>query len=212
VSEYDASHSGAGDSIRTTMAKHRLTRIITEQMRERGFKTWIKTEIPATFMDPRPMCYHLDMAVLFRAVKEFDFYHFFAVEIDSPIGHRTFRQDKKENLRDEAFLINRGIVTCRIPLEKISEERADEARLFDKWIWGELMPAYIMSPVGNVKQEMWAELNRKFSIQLKENAYTKCRECQHVAHQHDLSGCQFQHTNKARLRCNCKEPFLRSDD
>jgi hypothetical protein len=213
VSQYDSSHSGAGDSGRTTRAKAKLQRIITEQMRERGFKTYIKTEVPIIISDPKPVAYHLDMGVLFRSATEFDFYHFFAVEIDSPIGHRTTRQDKKESMRDEAFLVNRGIVTCRIPLEKVSEERADEARLFDKWVWGELLPAFIIAPAGNVKQETRCELNRQFAIRLKENAFTKCQnpKCSHVAQSHNLSGCNYRFTNKTNLQCLCSEPFFISD-
>ena len=127
MSVYNSSYSGANDSDRTIRAKQKLVRIITEEMKERGFKTWVKTEVPATFMDPKPLCYHLDIGVLFRSVKEFDFYHFFALEIDWSVGHCTLHHDKKDDLRDEAFIINKGIVTCRIPLEKIFEERVDEA-------------------------------------------------------------------------------------
>ena len=122
MSVYDASRSGFGDSDRTTRAKKKLERIITEQMRERGFKTFVKFEVPATFSEPSPICYHLDIGVLFRSIKEFDFYHYFCVEIDDK-SHRTKRHDKKDDLRDDSFIIGRGIVTCRIPIEKIFEER-----------------------------------------------------------------------------------------
>jgi hypothetical protein len=214
LSIYNSTYSGAGDSDRTKRAKAKLERIIKEQMTERGFKTWIKTECPATFTEPRPMCYHLDMGVLFRRTTEFDFYHFFAVEIDDK-SHRTLRHDKKDDLRDESFIINKGIVTCRIPIEKIFEERNDESKFFDKWIYNEIVPAYIIMPAatnGNIKQEMWSEINRKFAIELKESSSTQCKFCDHKAYQHDLCGCQWQHTNKKKLSCDCKNPYFRSDE
>lgn len=210
MSVYDASHSGDNDSDRTITAKKRLERIITEQMRIRGFKTFIKFEVPAIFLEPKPVCYHLDLGVLFRSVSEYDFYHFIAIEIDDK-GHRTLRHDKKDDARDDSFFTNKGIMTCRIPLEKIFEEKQDEAKLFDKWIWSEISPAYIISPVSNKKQEIWSEINRVYSIQLKENAFTSCKDCSHKAHQHSLTGCNFRNTNKAKLKCNCKNPYFISD-
>lgn len=210
MSIYNSSYSGANDNERTRRAKTKLERIVREQMLVRGFKTWIKTEVPATFLDPRPVAYHLDLGVLFRSKTEFDFYHFFAVELDDS-GHATFRHENKDKLRDEAFFTNKGIVTCRVPIDKIFEEQRDESRFFDKYIYDYIMDAYIIMPAAMVKQQLWAEINRNFAIQLKENSSTQCSKCDHKAAFHTLTGCHWRHTNKAKMVCHCTNPYFVSD-
>lgn len=180
-------------------------------MKERGFKTTIKQEVPATFSEPKPVAYHLDLGILFRSKTEYDFYHFFAVEVDDS-SHDTVRHEAKDEQRDDSFFTNQGIITCRIPIDKVFDEKKDETRFFDKWVYQDLLRAYIIIPSTSVKQDMWAELNRQFAIELKENASTQCSECQHKAHQHDLCGCQWRFTNRAKMRCNCRKPVFRSDD
>lgn len=211
MSVYNSSYSGANDSDRTTRAKSILQKIIPQQMNERGFKTTIKTECPAIFIDPKPVAYHLDLGVLFRSKTEYDFYHFFAVEIDDS-AHATIRHERKDEQRDDSFFTSKGIVTCRIPIDKIFEEKKDESRFFDKWIYNDILTAYIITPADNTKQEIWSELNRKFAIELKENSSTQCSKCDHKAHQHSLTGCEFRLTNKSKMKCNCKNPYFRSDE
>lgn len=211
MSIYNSSLSGANDNERTRKAKSRMTKIIKEQMATRGFKTWIKEEVPFTVVDEyKPICYHLDLGILFRKVDEFDFYHFFGCEIDDK-GHQSDKHGRKDDERDDAFLVNKGIVTCRIPIDYIFSERGDETKLFDKWIWSNIVPSYIIMPIEGVKNQLWSELNRQFAIQLKENAFTKCSKCDHVAQQHDLTGCMFRLTNKSKMKCNCTNPYFRSD-
>lgn len=212
MSIYDSSTPSRSDSFETKQAKRRIISVMEEQLNAKGFKTFIYTEVPATFTNPL-MCYHLDIGVLFRDKKEFDFYHFFAVEVDDST-HRTVTHEEKDDIRDDAFLINKGIVTCRIPLEKITgpSKLVNDNDLFKTYIFTDILHAYLIMPAESVKQQMWSEINRKFSIQLKENAFTACRNCKHKSFQHDLCGCQFRFTNKAKLLCDCKEPFLRSDE
>lgn len=176
-----------------------------------GYKTTIKTGVPATFTEPKPVCYHLDMGVLFRSKTEYDFYHFFGMEVDDP-HHATPRHEKKDEQRDDSFFTNKGIITIRIPIDKIFDEKKDEAQFFDKWIYQDLLRAYILTPAESIKQEMWSELNRKFAIELKENSSTQCAKCDHKAHQHSLTGCDYRLTNKSKMKCNCRNAYLRSDE
>ena len=211
MSVYDSSYSEANDSERTRRAKAILNQIITKHMAAAGYKTTIKTGCPATFIDPKPVCYHLDMGVLFRSKTEFDFYHFFALEVDDS-HHATLKHEKKDEARDDSFFTNKGIITCRIPIDRIFDEKKDEAQFFDKWIYQDLLRAYILTPAESIKQEIWSELNRKFSIELKENSSTQCSKCDHKAHQHSLTGCEFRLTNKSKMKCNCRNPYFRSDE
>lgn len=212
MSIYDSSYSGAHDNERTRRAKDKIQAIIKREMQNRGFKTWIKTEVPFTVIDPKPVCYHLDVGILFRKISEFDFYHFFGCEVDDK-GHQSDKHGRKDDQRDEDFLVNKGIVTARIPIDFIfSEGNEDATKFFDKWIWGHILTSYIMMPVESVKGQLWSEINRQFAISLKENAYTQCTKCDHKAQQHDLTGCSFRLTNKSKLKCNCTNPFFRSDE
>lgn len=207
MSIYDSTNNISNESDRTTRVKLILTRIITNEMRNRGYKVDIREEVPAVIDGKK---YHADLGVMFRSKTEFDFYHFFIVEIDWVIGHETFRADRKERIRDFGFLNHYGITTVRIPLVKVSGKNAlKEQDLFDTLIWPDLVDHYI-DPAGE-KMKIWAELNRRFAILLKENSSTQCDQCSHKAHQHNLAGCEFQNTNKAKLFCNCKNPYYTSD-
>lgn len=115
MSIYDSSHTAAGDSEITSRVKQSLISNINNVFMEKGFKTWIKDEVPALFDLP----YTADIAVLFRSKSEFDFYHFFIVEIDG-YGHATKNKDRKEALRDNTFFEFNGIPTIRIPLRRLS--------------------------------------------------------------------------------------------
>ncbi len=213
MSIYDGSRSGEGDSDRTSRAKARLTKIITEQMKARGYKVWIKEEVPATFLDTyKPVCYHIDLGVLVRNKTSDDEYHFIAIEIDDD-SHATFRRERRDKIRDETFFNSKGIITCRIPLSKIFEERADEKSLFDKWIWMYYLMSYRIFPDDDINVSKSSERNRQFSILLKENSSTKCltKNCDHLAIHHDLTGCQYRGTNKAKEKCYCTNPYYRSD-
>lgn len=94
MSIYNSSYSEANDNARTRRAKQILNAIITKHMSAAGYKTTIKTGCPATFIDPKPVAYHLDMGILFRSKTEFDFYHFFGVEIDDS-HHATRTREKR---------------------------------------------------------------------------------------------------------------------
>lgn len=211
MSIYNSSYSEANDNARTRRAKQILTQIITGGLSATGYKVMIKTGVPATFTDPKPVAYHLDMGILFRSKTEFDFYHFFGVEIDDS-HHTTLKHEKKDELRDESFFTNKGIITIRIPIDKIFDEKKDEYSFFDKWIYQPLLRAYMIIPAESIKQEMWSELNRKFAIELKENSSTQCSKCDHKAVFHGLTGCDYRLTNKSKMKCNCRNPYFRSDE
>lgn len=206
MSKYDATHPDTG-SDRTLRVKQILTKLITDEMKTRGYKTIIKEEVPCVIENKK---YHADLGVLTRSIKEHDFYFFFLMEIDWIIGHETYRQDRKERIRDDGFLLRYGIRTIRIPLAKVSGKSAIPGPdIFESLIWPDIVESYI--DPGTQKNRLWAELNRNFAIQLKENSSTQCGNCQHKAAFHSLSGCEWQYTNKAKLRCNCRNPFYTSD-
>lgn len=210
MSIYDSSLSGSHDNERTRKAKTYLQNIIKRQLTAKGFKCDVKTEVPATFTEPKPVAYHLDVGVLFRNPADFSFYHFFGCEIDDS-SHATFKREKRDRIRDESFFNTKGIVTCRIPIDKLYDEHKDEERFFDKYIYQQIALAYIINSCEAIT-DVKSEMNQDFAILLKENAYTKCSKCDHKAQQHDLTGCSFRHTNKSKLKCNCNNPFFRSDE
>lgn len=211
MSIYDSSRSEQGDSERTKRAKLHLSLLVKNELTARGYKAEIKTGVPATFTEPKPVCYHLDLGVLFRSKKEFDFYHFMGIEIDDS-SHATLKHEKRDRTRDESFFNDKGIVTCRIGIDAIFQERQDSEKFFDKYIWQPILTAYMEIPVNKIKEELRSEINRQFAIQLKENSSTSCSKCDHRAHQHDLTGCSFRLTNKSKMRCYCTNPYFRSDE
>lgn len=207
MSIYDSSRPSAGDSGITTRAKTRLKRIVSEEFKKRGYKTTIHFECPATF-DKK---YHGDLGVLFRSVKDFDTYHFFIIEIDDP-SHDTFRHENKDWQRDIDFR-KHGIITIRIKLSKIqgANKVENDEELFNDQIWFHINTEYL-EPRTETDRKL-SEKNRLFSIELKENGKgTKCEGCDHGLYQHDICGCDWKHTNKSKLRCNCTKPHFRSDE
>lgn len=207
MSIYDSSYSSAGDSDVTKRAKIRLFNTIKTQLSRRGFKSVIKYEVPATFEKK----YHGDIGVLMRSVEHYDIYYFFIVEIDDP-SHDTFRHENKDETRDEAFRTH-GITTIRIKLSKIqgANKIENDEELFFDHIWFHLLANYI-TPKTTLDTKL-SERNRLFAIELAENGKgTKCDSCDHKLFQHDLTGCDFRNTNKAKLKCNCTKPVFRSDE
>jgi len=121
------------------------------------------------------------------------------------LGHRTALKDRREDERAKAFIAHNHIITIRINLEEIiGTRKKTEGQLADK-IWDEVKYSLIFSTNQNTFK------NTEFAIRLKENAFTKCRGCDHPAAHHSLTGCNYRQTNKAKLKCNCIEPFFSSD-
>jgi hypothetical protein len=206
MSIYDSTHSASGDSRATKRAKSILQKAIKEQLKPKGFKVvGIKEESPAFFDKP----YHADLAVLVRSVEQPDFYSFFIVEIDSKLGHRTALKDRRDDERAMRFIQHNGIRTVRFNLEEIvGADKLSEFMMVER-IWIDAMMRYVM-PLSQ-HDIATADNNINFAIKLKENAFTKCRGCDHAAALHNLNGCDFKQTNKQKLRCHCNEPVFRSD-
>lgn len=207
MSIYDSSHSSAGDSDVTKRAKARLENIIKTYLPENGWKSIIKFEVPATFEKK----YHGDLGVLMRSKMYFDQYHFFIIEIDDP-SHDTFKHENKDYERDEAFH-KHGILTIRIKLSKIqgAQKIEKDKDLFNDQIWFHLFHNYL-NPVREA-DKAFALRNTYFAIELAENGKgTQCDSCDHKLVHHDLTGCDYRNTNKAKLKCNCHKPVFRSDE
>lgn len=201
MSIYDSTHSASGDSDATRRAKRILTTSIKDQAKSMGFKADVKEEVPAFFDKP----YHADLGILMRNREIPDQYFFFIVEIDSKLGHRTPLKDRREDERAMAFINHNFIQTVRINLEEIvGTRKKTEAELAEK-IWTEIKYSLIFTTNQNVSK------NTEFSIKLKENAFCKCKGCDHLAIHHNLNGCEYKQTNKLKLKCHCDEPFFRSD-
>lgn len=208
MSVYDSSFSSAGDSDVTKRAKNRLYKLIKDGLLEKGFKTDVKFEVPATFQKK----YHGDIGVLMRSIKDWETYHFFIVEIDDP-SHATVKHESKDDTRDDEFNKHHGIATIRIPLSKIQgiNKIEDDEVLFNDRIWFHLITSYI-SPRTQLDKNLAAR-NKEYAIELKENGKgTKCEACDHGLFQHDLTGCDWRNTNKSKSKCNCHKPVFRSDD
>jgi len=180
--------------------------VIRNEFKSKGFKVVdVKEECPAFFDKP----YHADLAVLVRSVEQPDFYSFFIVEIDSKLGHRTALKDRRDDERAIRFIQHNGIRTVRFNLEEIiGVDKLSEFSIFDR-IWTDIMMYYIIPRTQH--DIAFSDNNISFSIRLKENAFTKCRGCDHPAAHHSLTGCNYRQTNKAKLKCNCIEPFFSSD-
>jgi hypothetical protein len=206
MSIYDSTHSASGDSRATKRAKSILQKIIREQFKLKGFKVVdVKEEVPAFFDKP----YHADLAVLVRSFVQLDFYSFFIVEIDSSLGHRTPLKDRRDDERAVRFIHHSGIRTVRFNLEEvIGSNKLSEFGIFDR-IWTDAMMRYVIPRTQH--DITLSDNNMSFAIRLKENAFTKCRGCDHPAAFHNLAGCDYKQTNKLKLRCHCNEPFFRSD-
>jgi len=201
MSVYDSTNSASGDSDATRRAKRILTTMLTEKLRLSGFKSTVKQEVPAFFDVP----YHADLGVLMRSVELPDQYFFFIVEIDSKLGHRTPLKDRREDERAMKFIFHNYIITIRINLEEIvGSRKKTETELYEK-IWSVLKESLVFSSEINIYK------NTEFAVRLKENAFTKCRGCDHPAAFHNLNGCDYKQTNKLKLKCLCNEPFFRSD-
>jgi len=204
VSQFDSSHTNAGDSEVTTRVKQSLINEIQHIFQEKGFKTFIKEECPALFDLP----YTADIGVLFRSKSEFDFYHFFIIEIDG-YGHATKNKDRKEALRDNTFFEFNGIPTIRIPLRRLSgKDKPPLETLVREDIWSVVRDTWIITPMVDTKIH---QRNKEFAIKLKENVSTKCKACDHPPHMHSLTGCVYRKTNKSKLKCNCEEPYFISN-
>jgi hypothetical protein len=204
MSIYDSSHTNSGDSRVTTRVKQSLINEIQHIFMEKGFKTWIKDEVPALFDLP----YTADIGVLFRSKKEFDFYHFFVIEIDG-YGHGTANKDRKEAIRDTAFFDYNGIITIRIPIERLSgKDKPPLETLVIEDIWNVVRDTWIITPMVDTKVH---QRNKEFAIKLKENVSTHCKTCDHPPHHHTLTGCNYRQTNKSKIRCNCEEPYFISN-
>jgi hypothetical protein len=204
MSVYDASHTAEGDSEVTSRVKQSLINEIQHIFQQKGFKTWIKEECPALFDLP----YTADVGVLFRSKTEFDFYHFFIIEIDG-YGHATKNKDRKERIRDDAFFNFNGIPTIRIPLRRLSgKDKPPLETLVREDIWNVVRDTWIITPMVHSKKD---ERNKEFAIKLKENVSMKCKACDHPPHHHTLTGCNYRQTNKAKMKCYCTEPYFISN-
>ena len=203
--------TSAGDSDATTRAKRRMSMLITDQFKKQGYKTVIKYEVPCTFPEKK---YHADIGILFRSRQDFDFYHFFIIEIDGKVGHGTHRKDVREEARDNIFAseLGKGIATQRIPLGKIvGEGKIEDEKLFNDYIYQDIIEYYVY-PKGE-KATRLSELNRKFAIELAESTKTtKCEGCKHPIAVHDLTGCDLRYATVAKKRCDCTISVFRSDE
>jgi hypothetical protein len=203
LSIYDASRPSSGDSKPTEKTKERLKVWITELFNKRGFRVWVKEEIPYISDDGDPRPYHLDLGVLTRNREMTDIYSFFGIELDWDTGHRSRINDRKDENKDKAFH-KIGVPILRIDMEDVYGKKAlSEYDRNDK-IW-----SFFIHP----RLDEFGQMNTELAIRLKENAWTTCPnpKCKHKASDHHLGGCNFRFTNKAAMYCPCSEPFFTSD-
>lgn len=167
----------------------------------------ILEEVPATF-DKK---YHADFGILLTT-KDYETQYFFIIEIDGSVGHGTPITSRKEYDRNELFEKQLGVITIRLPLPELIEidSASSLTEYFSGKIWNPFFFNYIQ-PSRSPQMEINQTSNQIFASFIANNTGTKCYNCNHLNHDHDLCGCSYRYAVDEKRKCNCTSAFLRSD-
>lgn len=211
MSRYSNSESAEWhESEKTKTARIHVQIALTSGFKKKGLLAYkILHEVPATFADVK---YTADFGVLITR-PDYSEQFFILVEIDGDVGHGTPTKNIHDNDRDETFILKHGILTMRIPLNEAwnVQTYAQAEELFLFYIWKRFFDVYINPTADSLR--LIRSINITYAAQLADNCIgTKCTDCVHLLHDHDLTGCdhRFKEEGEEKSLCMCHKPFLRS--